>query len=167
MSDSLQPHGLQHTRFLCPVSPGVCWDSCPLSWWFHPIISSSTAPFSCLPSFPPGSFPVSWAFTSKYGGQSIGTSLQHQSFQWIFRVDFLYHLVYLYHSFTDFLYHTCLISWQSKGLSGVFSSTTIWKHQFFGAQSFYGPSLVSVFDYWKNHSFHYMDVSQQSDFSAF
>ena len=56
-------------------------------------ISSSAAPFSsCPPSFPPsGSFPVSQAFTSKYGGQSIRASLQHQSFQWIFRVDFLYH----------------------------------------------------------------------------
>ena len=73
MSDSLRPHGLQHTRLPCPSpSPGICSSSCPLSWWCHPTISSSVVPFSsCLQSFPAsGSFPVSWLFIS--GGQSIG-----------------------------------------------------------------------------------------------
>ena len=73
MSDSLWPHGLQHTRPPCPsLTPGVYSNSCPLSQWCHPTISSFVAPFfSCPQSFPAsGSFPVSWLFAS--GGQSIG-----------------------------------------------------------------------------------------------
>ena len=75
MSDSLQPHGLQDTRLPSPLpSPRVCLNSWPLSWWCHPTISSSVAPFSrCLQSFPAlGSFPMSRFFSS--GGQSIGAS---------------------------------------------------------------------------------------------
>ena len=75
MSDSLQHHGLQHTRLPCPsASPEACSNSCPLSRWCHPTISSSVVPFSsCLLSFPAsGSFPVSQLFAS--GGQSIGAS---------------------------------------------------------------------------------------------
>ena len=75
VSNSLRPHGLQHARPPCPsLSPGVCSNSCPLSRWCHPTISSSVIPFSsCLPSFPASrSFPMSWLFTS--GGQSIGAS---------------------------------------------------------------------------------------------
>ena len=75
MSDSLWPHGLQHARFPCPSpSPGACSNSCPLSWWCHPTISSSVVAFSfCLLSFPAsGSFLMSQLFTS--GGQSIGAS---------------------------------------------------------------------------------------------
>ena len=75
VSNSLWPHGLQHARLLCPSpSPGACSNSCPLSQWCHPTISSSVIPFpSCPQSFPAsGSFPVSQFFTS--GGQSIGVS---------------------------------------------------------------------------------------------
>ena len=75
MSDSLWLHGLQHVRLLCPpLSPRVCSNSCPLSWWCHPTISSSVTPFSSCPqSFPAsGSFLVIWPFAS--GGQSIGAS---------------------------------------------------------------------------------------------
>ena len=75
MCDSFQSHGLQHARFPCPsLSPRVYSNSCPLSWWCHPTISSSFTPFSsCLQSFQAsGSFPMSWLFT--LGGQSIGTS---------------------------------------------------------------------------------------------
>ena len=75
MSGSLQSHGVQHSRLpRPPLSPGVCSNSCPLSWWCHPIISSSVVPFSfCLQSFPAsGSFPMSQSFSS--GGQSIGAS---------------------------------------------------------------------------------------------
>ena len=75
MSDSLQPHGLQHTRLPCPSpTPGAYSNSCPLSWWCHTTISFSVISFSsCLQSFPAsGSFPVSHFFTS--GGQSIGAS---------------------------------------------------------------------------------------------
>ena len=71
MSDSLGPHGLQHTRLPCPsLSPRVYSNSCPLSWWCHPTISSSATPFSCPQSCPAsGSFPMSQLFSS--GGQSI------------------------------------------------------------------------------------------------
>ena len=75
MSDSLWSHGLQHARLLCPsLSPGVCSNSCPLSWWCHPTVSSSGAPFSSCPwSFPASrSFPMSWLFIP--GGHSIGAS---------------------------------------------------------------------------------------------
>ena len=74
MSDSLQPHGLQHTRLPCPSpTPGTCSNSCPLSQWCHPTISSSVIPFSCLKSFPAsGSFPRSQFLAS--GGQNIGAS---------------------------------------------------------------------------------------------
>ena len=127
MSDSLRPHGLQHVRLPCPsLSPGVYPNSCPLSQWCHPAISSSVISFSSWPqSFPAsGSFPVSWLFAS--GGQSIGASastsvLPMNSQDW-FPIGL-----------------TGLISWLSKGLSRVFSSTTVWKHQFFGAL----PSLLS------------------------
>ena len=75
VSDSLQPHGLRHTRFPCPSpTPGACSNSCPLSWGYHPTISSSVVPFSsCLQSFPAsGSFLRSQFFAS--GGQIIGVS---------------------------------------------------------------------------------------------
>ena len=127
----MQPQGLKHSRLPCPSpSPGVCSNSCPLSRWCHPIISSSVTPFfSCLQSFlASGSFPIGWLLTS--GGQSTGASASHQPFQWIFSVDFL----------EDW----CLSSLLSKGLSRVFSNTTIQKHQFFGAQ----PSL------WSNSHIH-------------
>ena len=74
MSDSLRPHGLQHTRLPCPSpTPVACSNSCPSSWWCHPIISSSVVPFtSCLQSLPAlGSFPITPFFIS--GGQSIGS----------------------------------------------------------------------------------------------
>ena len=90
MSNSLRPHGLQQTRLPCP-SPTVrvYSNSSPLNQWGHPAISSSVIPFSsCLQSFAAlGSFPMSHLFTS--GGQVLKFQLQHQSFQWIFRIDFL------------------------------------------------------------------------------
>ena len=74
MSDSLWPHGLQHTRLLCPSpSPGACSNSCPLSQWCHPSISSSVVPVSSCLLSTSGSFPISWLFLS--GGQSIGASI--------------------------------------------------------------------------------------------
>ena len=124
MSYSLQAHKLQHARLPCPsLFSGVCSNSCPLSWWCHPTISSSVTPFfSCSQSFPTsGSFPVNWLVIS--GGQSIVASAS--VFQWIFRLI----------SFSI----DRLISSLPKGLSRVFSSTTVWKHHFIGAQ----PSLWS------------------------
>ena len=90
MSDSLWPHGLQHARLPCPSpSPRIGSNSCPLSQWCHPTISSSVVPFcSCLQSFPTsGSFPMSQLFASS--GQSIGASASASVPQWIFRVDLL------------------------------------------------------------------------------
>ena len=90
MSDSLRPHGLQHTRLPCPSpTPRAFSNSCPSSQWCHPTISSSVFPFSShLQSFlASGSFQMSQFFTS--GGQIMEFQLQHQFFQWIFRIDFL------------------------------------------------------------------------------
>ena len=94
VSDSLQPHGLQHARFPHPsLSLRLCLISCPLRQWCHPIISSSVVPFSSWPQslLASGSSPVSQFFTS--GGQRSGASASHQFFQWIFRVDFLKDIV--------------------------------------------------------------------------
>ena len=121
-SDSLQPHGLQHARLPCPSpTPGACLNSCPSSQWCLPTISSSVIPFSsCLQSFlASGSFPMSQFFTS--GGQSIGASASASV---------------LPRNIQDWLplWLTGWISLHSKGLSRVFSNTTVQKHQFFGAQ---------------------------------
>ena len=141
MPSSLWPHGAQHARFPCPSpSPRVCSNSCPLSQWYHPTISFSVIPFSsCLQSFPAsGCFLVSWLFES--GGQSIGVSASAS-------------VLPMNIQGWSPLGWTGLISLLSKELSRVFSNTTIQKHQFFGIQPSYGPTLTSVHDYWKNHSF--------------
>ena len=122
MFDSLRPHGLQHARLPCPSpTPKVYSDSCPSSWWCHPTISSSVIPFSsCLQSFPAsGSFPMSQFFS--WGGQSIGVSASASI---------------LPMNIQDWspLGWTDWISLQSKGLSRVFSNTTVQKHQFFSSQ---------------------------------
>ena len=127
MSDSLRPHGLQHARLLCPsLSPGVRSNQCPLSQWCHPTISSSVTLFSSwLQSFTASrSFPMIWLFAS--GGQSIWASASASVLPVNIQGWFPFGL-------------TGVISLQSKGLSRVFSSTTIGKHQFFGTQ----PSLWS------------------------
>jgi len=122
VSNSLWPHGLQHSRPPCPSpTPRVYSNSCPLSWWCHPAISSSVVPFSShLQSFQASrSFPMSQFFVS--GGQSIGvsasTSVLPMNIQDWFPLGW-----------------TGWISLQSKGLSRVFSNTTLQKHQFFSAQ---------------------------------
>ena len=127
MSDSLQPHELQHTRPPClSPTPRVHSNSRPSSRWCHPAISSSAVPFSSHPKSLPasGSFPMSQLFA--WGGQSIRVSasasvLPMNTQDW------------------SPLECTGWISLQSKGLSRVFSNTTVQKHQFFGTQ----PSLLS------------------------
>ena len=122
MSDSLQPHGMQHTRPPCPSpTPGAYSNSHPLNQWCHPTISSSVNPFSsCLQSFPAsGPFQMSQIFES--GGQSIGASASTSVF--LMNTQDWFSL-----GWTDW------IPLQSKGLSRVFSNTTVQKHQFFGAQ---------------------------------
>ena len=122
VSDSLRPHRLQHTRFLCPSpTPGACLNSCPSSQWCHPTVSSFVLPFSsCLRSFPAsGAFPKNQFFAS--GSQSIGVAASASV---------------LSMNIQDWspLGWTGWISLVSKGLSRVFSNTTVQKHQFFGAQ---------------------------------
>ena len=122
VSDSLQPHESQHARPPWPSpTPGVHSNSCPSSWWCHPAISSSVVSFSSCPQFLPASeyFPMSQLFT--WGGQSTGVSalasvLPMNTQDW------------------SPLEWTGWISLQSKGLSRVFSNTTVQKHQFFVVQ---------------------------------
>ena len=122
VSDSLRPHESQHTRPPCPSpTPRVHSNSCPSSQWCHPAISSSVVPFSSCPQSLPasGSFPRSQLFT--WGSQSTGVSAlalvpPKNTQDW------------------SPLEWTGWISLQSKGLSKVFSNTTVQKHQFFGAQ---------------------------------
>ena len=151
VSDSLQPHGLQHARLPClSITPGACSNSCPLSRWRHPTISSCVIPFSCLQSFSAsGSFPVSQFFAS--GGQSTGVSASASVLPVNIQDWFPLGL-------------TGLTSLQSKWLSRVFSNTTVQKHQFFGAQLSLSSNFTSVHDYWKNQSF---DLCWQSNISAF
>ena len=122
ISDSLRLHELQHARPPCPSpTPRVHSNSCPSSQWCHPTISSSVVPFSSYPKSLPASesFPMSKLFT--WGGQSIWVSALAS---------------FLPMSTQDWfpLEWTGWISLQSKGLSRVFSNTTVQKHQFFSAQ---------------------------------
>ena len=122
MSNSLGPHGRQPSRLSCPSPTPVAYsNSCPSSWWCHPTISSSVIPFSsCFQSFPAsGSSPTSQFFLSD--GQSIGDSASASVLPMNIQ-DWLP------------LGLTGLISLQSKGLSSVYSNTTVQKHQFFDAQ---------------------------------
>ena len=121
-SNSLQTHGLQHTRLPCPSpSPRACSNSCPSSRWCHPTISSSVVPFSSrLQSFPEsGSFSTSQFFSSS--GQSIGVSVSASVLP--MNIQNWFPLGWF-----DW------ISLLSKGFSGAFCNTTVQKHQFFGAQ---------------------------------
>ena len=139
MSESLPPRGLQCARLPCPsLSPRDCSNSCLLSRWCHPTISSSVVPFSsCLQSFPAsGSFPMSQLFTS--GGQSIGTSDSASILPMNIQVLFPLGL-------------TGLISFQSK----LQESSPV--PQFKSINSLvlsflHSPTLTSIHDHWKNHS---------------
>ena len=121
VSDSLWPHESQHARPSCPSpTPGVHSNSCPSSQWCHPAISSSVIPFSSCPQSLPasGSFPMSqlfaWGVWST-GASALASFLPKKSQGWSSE-------------------RTSWISLQSKGLSRVFSNTTVQKHQLFGAQ---------------------------------
>ena len=152
MSDSWPPHGLQHARLLCPpLSPRVSSNSCPLSWWCHPTISSSVTPFSSCPqSFPAsGPFPLSQFFTS--GGQSTGASaslsvLPVNTQGWF------------------------PLGWTGSPCSPRDSQESS-PAQFQSISSLaltlpYGLILKSVHDYWKNHSSDCMDLCWQSNVSV-
>ena len=122
VSDSLQSHGLKNTRFPCPSPTPIAYtNSCPLSRWCHPTISSSVIPFSShLQSFPAsGSFPMNQFFAS--GGQRIGVSASASVLP--MNIQDWFPLGWI-----------GWISLQSKGLSRVFSNTTVRKQPFFGTQ---------------------------------
>ena len=135
--NSLWPNELQHAMPLCPSpTPGIHSNSCPLSRWCHPTISSSVVPFSsCLQSFAAsGSFPISQFFAS--GDQSIGISVSASVLPMNIKDWFP-------------LGWTGWISLLSKGLPRIFSNTTVQKHQFSGLSFLYSPALTSIPDYWK------------------
>ena len=140
VSDSSWPHGLLHTRLPCPSpTPWACWNLCPLSQWCHPNISSSVIPFSCRQSFPAsGSFPMSLFFNQV--AKVLQFQLQHQSFQWIFRTDFL----------LDWLVWSpcCPRDSQESSLTPPFKSIDSSVFSLL-----YSPTRPSIHDYWKNHSF--------------
>ena len=157
VSDSSPPHELQHARLSClSLSTGVCLNFCPLSWWHHPAISSSVAPFSSFPqSFPAsGSFAVSqlciircpkyWSFRFSI--------IPSNEYSWLiaFRMDWIE------------------LTAVQEALKSLLSPVP----QFERINSsvlrlLYGPTLMSIHDYWKNHSFGCTDLCWQSDISAF
>ena len=140
VSDPFWPHGLQHTRLSClSPTPRSCSNSCPLSQWCHPAISSYVVPFfSCLQSFPAsGSFPMSQLFTS--GGQIIGVSastsvLPKNAQDWS-------------------LAWTGWLSLQSKGLFKSLLQHHSSKTSILWCSTFFIVQLTPIHDYWKNHSF--------------
>ena len=151
MSDSMQSHGLQHIRLSCPsLSPKVCPSSCTLHRWCHPAMSSSD--LLLLPS----NFQISGIFSNesavcirwpKYRSLSLRISSSNE-----------------YSGLISLKIDWFLISLMSKGLSGVFSNTTIQRHWFFDTL----PSLwSSSHDHWEDHSLGYKDLCQQSNVSAF
>ena len=149
MSNTSQLHKLWHARLPYPsLSPRVCLNSCPLSQWSHPTISSSVTLSSfCSQAFPASrSFSISWLFAS--GGQSIGASASVNMQGW-FPLGL-----------------TRLISLQSKGLKSLLQHHNL-KAPISSALSLpYGTTLTSTRDYWKNHSFDYTDLCWQGDVSV-
>ena len=152
MSDSLKPHELQHVRPLS-FTPQVCSNSCLLSPWCRPTISSSVTHFSCPQSFlASGTFPINQLFPS--GGQSIGASASASVLPMNIQDWFPLGL-------------TGLIL-LSKELSRVFSSTTVQRINSLALSLLFDPALTSVHNYWgKKHSFDYVGLCQHSDVSAF
>ena len=150
MSYSLQPNGLQHTRRLCPSpSPKVCPSSCPL----HPAISFSDSIFSFCPQYSPvsGTFTMSQLFPSD--DQNTGVSASESVFPMSIQGWFPLRL-------------TGLISLVSKGLSGVFYSTAVWRHQFFSAPLSLWSSSDNIHYHWEDQSLDYMDLCQESNVSS-
>ena len=153
MSNFLRPHELQHTKLLCPLSsPRACSNSCPLSWWYHPTISSSVDPFSCLQSFlASGSCPVSWLFA--LGGQSIGVSASASILPMTIQGWFPLGLTVCF---------PCRPrdSWECSPTPQFRSINTLM------LSFLYGLTFTSIHDYWKNHSLDCRDLCRQSNISA-
>ena len=141
MSNSLRPHELQQTRLHCPsLSPKVCPNSCPLSRWCYTTISTSAipSPFAFNLSQHQGLF--QWVCSSYVVDKVLECQFQHQSFQWIFRVDFLW----------DWLVWSPRSPRNSQESSPTPQSESI---SFSGFSFLYGPTLTFIHDYWKTHSF--------------
>ena len=151
VSDSLWPHGLQLARPPCPSpTPRVFTNLCPLGWRCHPTFILFA---SCPQSFPAsGSFQMSQFFTT--GGQSIGVSASASDLSMNIQDWFP-------------LGWTGWISFLSKGLSRVFSNTTVQTINSSALSFLYSPALTSIYDYWKNHNFDYIHLCWQSYVSAF
>ena len=149
LSDSLRPHGLQHTRPLClPPTPGVYSNSCPLSQWCHPAISSSVVPFSCPQPLPASeSLPMSQLFTS--GGQSIGVSTSASVLP--MNIQDWFPLGWTAGS------PCSLRDSQESSPTPQFKSINS-----LALTSFYIPTLTPIHDYWKKHSFDSVDLCQQN-----
>ena len=146
MSDSLRPHESQHARTPClSPTPRIHSDSCPLSQWCHPAISSSVIPFSSCPqSFPAlGSFQMSRLFA--WGGQSIGVSASTS----VLPIN------------TPDWFPLGWSDWISLLSKGLLSSPTPQLRSIgYLALFLYGPTIIFKYDYWKNHSFDSMDLCQ-------
>ena len=149
MSDSSRPHGLQHARLLCPSpTPKACSNSCPLSQWCHLTISSSLF-LSLPPLLPPSIFPRIRVFSNKSVLHIMGPKY------WSFSISPCNE----YSGLISLSIGCFFFSLQSKGLSRVFSNSTQFTSINSLAHSFvYGPTLTSILDYWKNHSFDYTDL---------
>ena len=156
MSDSLWP-GPQHTWTPCPsTSPRICLSSCSLSWWYHPLISHLIlwCPLLLRPSIFPSISDFSnelsihfrwqnyWSFSFSISPSSEYSGLISLKMDW-------------------------LICLPSKGLSGVFSSTIVWRHQFFGVLPSLCPALTSTRNHWEDHNLDNMDFCWQNNVSAF
>ena len=154
MSNSLWPHELLHARPPFPsLAPRVHSNACPSSQWCHPTISSSVIPFFCPQSFPAsGSIQMSQLFA--WGGQSVGVLALASVL-----------LMNIQDWFS--LRSTGWISLLSKGLSSVFSNTTVQSIDSLVLSFNNSPTLTSIHDYWKNHSFDYMDLGWQIMFVLF
>ena len=155
MSDSLRPHGLQHTRLFCPpLSPGIYTDSCPVSQWCYLTISSSAFFLLLLPSI----FPSIRVFSSESALHIRWPKYLHFSFS--------------INPSNDYSGLTFRIDWLDLlAVQGTLQESSP-TPQFKSINSLvlslpYCPTLTSIHDYWKNHSFDYMDSCQQSDVSAF
>ena len=140
VSDSLQPHGLQHARPPCPSpTPRLYPNSCPLSWWCHPAISSSVVPSPLAFNLSEHQGLFKWVGFSHQVAKVLEFQLQHQSFQWIVRTDFLYDGV-------------VGSPFSPRNLQEVFFFTT---PQFRSINSsalsfLYSPTLTCIHDHWKN-----------------
>ena len=155
MSNSLRPHRLHYARPPCPsTSPRVCPNSYSLHWWCYTAISSSDALFSfCPQSFPaPGTFPMSCLIASD--DQNTG-ALNSASV-----------LPVIIQGWSPLIL-TGLISLLSKGLSRVFSSTTVWGTSSLAFSLLYSSALTIIREHWEDHSLDYTDLCQQSNVSAF